>query len=175
VGGAKKKALCKGSSLNGDWPWSTLFLVFNAVAGAGDWRARRVPNRLLAAALAAQAGWLALCAATGMPPGPGAAGWLQAAAGAGLGLLVFLPFWLLRCMGAGDVKYLATLGWLTGPWGLVAVALAGNVLGGAHALWRRLADRRRPAAGRPAGSLPHAAHLAAAALGWLAWRLLAAG
>lgn len=166
-------ALGRGMSLSGEWLWAALFLVFNAAVGWCDWRGRRVPNGLLAAALAAQGGWLAAAALLPAQIGPGAAGWLQALSGGGLGLLLFLPVWRLGWMGAGDVKYLATLGWLLGPMGLIAVALAGNVSGGAHALAVRA---RRPPIRTPRGArmLPHATHLAMAAVGWLAWRLYGA-
>lgn len=154
------------------WLWVALFVAFNAAVACSDWRARRVPNRLLLAAWVGQACWLA---ATAMPAvqlqGPGAAGISQALAGLALGLAVFLPLWRGGFMGAGDVKYLAVLGWLLGPLGLFIVAVAGNLVGGVHALYRWV----RPAAsGRRNQRLPHAVHLAVAAGAWLAWRLHAA-
>jgi prepilin peptidase CpaA len=95
-------------------------------AGWNDYRAHRVPN------------WLtAFVAATGLI----AQGWFNGRAGIlagtegvclGFGLLIGL--WLLRGMGAGDVKLMAALGaWLGPALTLAAVAVAG-ILGGVMAL-----------------------------------------
>lgn len=72
-----------------------------------DGRWRRIPNQdvLLLAALGA------IAAALGASPFGLSLG--QAVLGAALGLLALLPFYLLRWMGAGDVKLAAALGmWL---------------------------------------------------------------
>ena len=95
-----------------------------------DVRTRRIPNTLTfsAAALglsfgAAAYGLDGLRLATG--------GWL-------LGTALFLPFFLLRGMGAGDVKLLAALGAWLGPlpvlWVAIYASLAGGVLGLALAI-----------------------------------------
>lgn len=54
--------------------------------------------------------------------------------GIGLALLVYLPLYLLRGIGAGDVKLMAALGAITGPanWLLIFVLTA--VLGGIAAI-----------------------------------------
>jgi prepilin peptidase CpaA len=94
------------------------------VACVTDLRSRRIPNALtLSAALA---GLLAHWIVQG-PDGAlfSASGWL-------VGLLVFLPFFLLRGMGGGDVKLLAALGAWLGPqetvWLAIYTGLAGGVL-----------------------------------------------
>jgi prepilin peptidase CpaA len=94
------------------------------VASAWDLRTRRLPNLLtFGSALAA----LVFCSATGGLRGLGwsVAGWLA-------GCAVFLPFFLVRGMGAGDVKLLAALGAWLGPitvlWTAAFGAMAGGVL-----------------------------------------------
>lgn len=99
-----------------------------------DLTARRIPNAtvlvsLLIAFVAAVSGFH-------VPPGPvaGAIGW-------GMGLLVglatFMPLYLLRVMGAGDVKLMAAVGACLGPELAWQAALLALVLGGALAvLWK---------------------------------------
>lgn len=95
-----------------------------AMACVTDLRVRRIPNWLTFGGAAA--GVLASGAADGWP-GVGSAigGWA-------LGLALFLPLFLLRGMGGGDVKLLAALGACLGPsvtlWLALYSALAGGVL-----------------------------------------------
>jgi prepilin peptidase CpaA len=101
-----------------------------AVLGASAWAVRedllthRIPNRLTGPLLAVA---VALQCAVG--------GWRGIEAGilgALVGLAMLLPFYLLRAMGAGDVKLFAALGAALGPhWALVAgvdTIIAGGVL-----------------------------------------------
>lgn len=91
-----------------------------------DLRTRRIPNLLtFGAALAA----LVFFVVTGGMRGLGlsAAGWV-------VGLAVFLPFFLLGGMGAGDVKLVAALGAWLGPGKVVWVALYGGIAGGVLAI-----------------------------------------
>jgi prepilin peptidase CpaA len=104
---------------------TTLAVVLVAVAACvTDLRSRRIPNVLtLSAALAGLvAHWLV--------DGPGGA--LFSASGWLVGLFVFLPFFLLRGMGGGDVKLLAALGAWLGPqetlWLAIYTGIAGGVL-----------------------------------------------
>ncbi len=46
---------------------------------------------------------------------PGALGLWKALAGLGLGLLIMLPLYMLRALGAGDVKLMAMVGAFLGP------------------------------------------------------------
>jgi prepilin peptidase CpaA len=46
---------------------------------------------------------------------PGGLGWFGGLAGLGMGLAVLLPFYLLRTMGAGDVKLMGMVGAFLGP------------------------------------------------------------
>jgi prepilin peptidase CpaA len=58
-----------------------------------------------------------------------------------LGIALFLPFFLLRGMGGGDVKLLAALGAWLGPLALLTVtfytALAGGVMALGIVIWRK--------------------------------------
>ena len=72
----------------------------------------------------------------------GFGGALTAIAGAGLGAALLLPFYLIRAMGAGDVKLLAALGALLGPSALISVAVYGALVGGAMSLVILLARGR---------------------------------
>jgi len=99
-----------------------LLLAIVAVAAVYDWRFRRIPNWLCLAGLivgfAVQTylkGWMGL---------------LSAAEGFGLALLVYMPMYLLRGMGAGDVKLMAALGSLIGPLPWFVLFIVSAVLGG---------------------------------------------
>ncbi|MGH8858031.1 MAG: A24 family peptidase [Polaromonas sp.] len=112
-----------------------------------DVRQRRVPNQLVLLALGVgllinligpQAGPRMAGLFTTMP---GALGVKGAALGALVGLAVFLPLYLLRAMGAGDVKLMAGIGSFVGPATAVNLALfilvTGGVLAVARMLWAR--------------------------------------
>jgi prepilin peptidase CpaA len=99
-------------------------LCVGIAACVTDLRARRIPNVLTfgAAGVAVAAhgyvdGWPGVLTAMG--------GW-------GAGVAVFLPFFLLGGMGAGDVKLLAALGAWLGPrealWLAIYASLAGGVV-----------------------------------------------
>ena len=102
-----------------------LALLLTAVC-VSDLRSRRIPNWLvlliaglgLANAVAASSG-------TGL---------VRAAASVGVGLILWLPFYLLRMMGAGDVKFFAAAcAWLD-PITALRAALLSAVFGGVLAL-----------------------------------------
>jgi prepilin peptidase CpaA len=59
---------------------------------------------------------------------------LAASVGLLIGLLVLLPFYVMRWMGAGDVKFFATLGFLLGGKALLPIWIIASVLGGLHAV-----------------------------------------
>jgi prepilin peptidase CpaA len=105
-------------------------LSFATLLGAGSWAARadllthRVPNKLTGCLLC-----------VGLALGLSLGGWRglgDAVLGTLVGFGMLLPFYLLRAMGAGDVKLLAASGSLLGPhWTLVAgiyTILIGGVL-----------------------------------------------
>ena len=101
-------------------------LVFLAVAALVDLHTRRIPNLLTIAA--ALVGLLLNVLRSG---GPGAL-----ACGAGLltGLATFLPFYLARGFGAGDVKAMAAVGAFLGPKGVLLAAAGTFGVGGLGAL-----------------------------------------
>ena len=70
----------------------------------------------------------------------GAPGLFIALAGAGVGLACFLPLYLCKGMGAGDVKLMAAAGAFFGPVGAFAAAMislvCGAVLAVAFLIWR---------------------------------------
>lgn len=110
--------------------------VFTAILVAAcvtDLRSRRIPNSLV----------LAL-AITGvmfvfwqLPVGSGV---LYMVNGFTVSLLIWLPFWLLGMLGAGDVKLFAASGIWLGPVGAIQASLLAALVGGALALawlmWR---------------------------------------
>lgn len=107
-------------------------LMFVATVALIDWRTHRIPNLLCATAaiigMSTQM-WL-----------HGEDGLLAALGGAAVGFAMFLPFYVLRAFGAGDVKAMATVGTFLGMYAtMVAVGMtliAGAILGMAVLLLR---------------------------------------
>jgi prepilin peptidase CpaA len=98
-----------------------------ALAGTACWfdvRTRRIPNRLTFPGAA-----LGVMAATAAHGGPGA---VWSAAGLLVGLMLFFPLFVLKGLGAGDVKLMGALGAWLGASMVLGVAfytaLAGGVL-----------------------------------------------
>jgi prepilin peptidase CpaA len=96
-----------------------LFVVSVAII---DWRSHRIPNLLCSVAamlgLMSQA-WLY-----------DEAGLMSALGGATVGLVIFLPFYVLRAFGAGDVKAMATVGIFLGV-KVTLLAVAATLISGA--------------------------------------------
>jgi len=95
-----------------------LAVAMSLVAGWTDWRSRRIPN------------WLTVPGfVVGVAVNVLAGGWAglkTSLLGAGFGLLLLLPFVLLRSLGAGDWKLAGALGAFVG-WGAMADLLIGSV------------------------------------------------
>lgn len=117
-------------------------LILAALAVRQDLAEQRISNALTLAGLACG---VALHSLSG-----GTSGFLNALAGAGVGLLCFLPLYLSKGMGAGDVKLMAAAGAFFGPMDAFMAALlalvAGAVLALAILLWRMHEIRTVPGA-----------------------------
>ena len=103
-----------------------LAVALAIVAGVMDWRSRRIPNWLTVPGL-----FVGVIANTAV------SGWSGAKAsllGAGLGVLLLLPFVLVRSLGAGDWKLIGALGAFLGPGNLLDVLLVTVLMAGAMAL-----------------------------------------
>lgn len=174
------------------------FLLLAAVRE--DVRSHRIPNPLVL--------WgagLGILLNALMPEGsgfaathlPGGAGFLNAAGGMAAGLAALLPMYLLRAMGAGDVKLMAMVGAFLGPLDVLGAALSTFLAGGVLSIgyaWKTGVLRRtllnvrvvlcsgamRIAGGsvptledvpETAGRFPYAAAIASGTLGYLAWKL----
>lgn len=100
-----------------------------------DIRSRRIPNALVLPG--AVAGLLANAV---VPQEMGGLGVFDSVAGFGVGLVLLLPLYLLRAMGAGDVKLMAMTGAFLGMRGVTAAFLYILLAGGVLALgmaWRQ--------------------------------------
>ena len=126
-------------------------------------------------------------------------GLLGALAGLGVGLVVLLPVYALRVMGAGDVKLMAMVGAIVGLPDILQAVLYSLIVGGVaavafarlpqglaphddqrhghravHGIRRRRRRTPTPArAGRASvGKLPYGVSIAGGTIAWLAARLL---
>ncbi len=112
---------------------SLLLLV--SFAAVNDLATRRIPNRMLLASL----GCALLMRLFSAHPGSSL---LEALSGMGTGLALFLPFYILRGMAAGDVKMITVVGAFTGPSDVFEIAVLSWCAGGAMALLLVLVNRR---------------------------------
>jgi prepilin peptidase CpaA len=108
--------------------------VLVLIAGVTDIRSRRIPNWLTLSGVCVG---LALHAVTA-----GFTGFKFSAEGMGLGFGAYLLLYLLRAMGAGDVKLMAAVGAIVGPAGWIAVFVASALAGGVLALGLMIFKRR---------------------------------
>jgi prepilin peptidase CpaA len=118
-------------------------LLLNAVLCAlllgavrSDIRRLRIPNRLVF--YGAATGLLFNCML------PAAPGFWQALAGLGMGLAIMLPLYLMRAIGAGDVKLMAMVGAWLGANAMPGVACSTFILGGVLTLMVVARNRTLP-------------------------------
>jgi prepilin peptidase CpaA len=104
------------------------YTLLLAGACASDLRTRRIPNLITLALLVGGVGY---AFATKAP----SVALAHVLGGGGVGLVVWLPFWLGRVLGAGDVKLAAAAGTWLGLPGVVEGSLLAAVVGGVLALW----------------------------------------
>lgn len=71
----------------------------------------------------------------------GALGFWKALAGLGLGLTIMLPLYMLRALGAGDVKLMAMVGAFLGPNAIIGTILVTFIVGGVLTLLVVLRNR----------------------------------
>ena len=171
------------------WHPGTGVLIALLLAAAWiDWRTMRIPNWLTVAGMAWGLAWNATS-------GPSIVdGLLFGLGGLGLGFAMFLPLWLLRVLGAGDVKLMAMVGAFLGAGGVFVAALLVGMVGGiavalfaiSHRAVRRLAGNVRDIAvsvvvpGMPLwrpgatsiGKLPYGVSIGAGTLAFLLLRQL---
>ena len=152
------------------------------LAVSTDMAGRRIPNLIPLSGLV-----LALLLALLSPQ---AVSVLDCLAGAVAGLLIFLPFYVLRGMAAGDVKLMAAVGAFVGPAMAWRIALATFIVGGVMAalvlvcsgrlwqclrnlwllckgLWQRAHYGIRPAPLVSVGGIPYAVAIALSTIGTL--------
>lgn len=110
--------------------------VLLLLATREDVRSHRIPNKLVLVGVVLGLGLNGF-----LPHGlgfnsevPGGIGWLAALKGLALGIAVLLPIYLLRAMGAGDVKLMGMVGAFLGPVDLIGALLATFIAGGVMAL-----------------------------------------
>jgi prepilin peptidase CpaA len=111
-------------------PLQALACMMALIVVVCDFYARRVPNALLAIALAIGVLWQVASIIIASPADPNIG---TALLGLVIGLVTMLPFYAIRWMGAGDVKFFATLGFLLGAKALLPIWIIGSALCGVHA------------------------------------------
>ena len=114
-----------------------LKLALLAVALMGGWtdlRTRRIPNWLNLSGVLLAIGLNTLVSQS--------AGFKLAAAGLGFALLIYVPLYLIRAMGAGDAKFMAAIGAFIGPEDWLVVFLTTAILGGVASLCLIVARNR---------------------------------
>ena len=107
-------------------PLATTLAALVIVAGISDILHRRIPNSLALAGFLAGVVWNCYLF-----------GWLgakTAALGAGAGFLLFLPPFLLKGRGGGDVKLMGAVGAITGPANALVIFILTAVFGGLLAI-----------------------------------------
>jgi len=101
-------------------------ILLSVIAGWTDWRSRRIPNWLTVPGFA-----LGVVLST---KSDGWSGLKTSLLGTGLAFALLLPFWLLKSLGAGDLKFAAALGAYTGPGRLIDILIGSVFVAGVMAL-----------------------------------------
>jgi len=101
-------------------------LLLSIAAAIFDLRSRRIPNWLVVSGLVSG------FALNGMLAGLTGLG--SSLLGFGLALLIYVPLFMLRAMGGGDVKLMAALGSLCGPHNWLILFVFASLVGGISAI-----------------------------------------
>ncbi len=164
-----------------------IWLAWVFAAAWIDVRSHRIPNWLVAAGVVCGLALNGLLS-TGL-------GMVVALQGLGLGVLLLLPLYVLRAMGAGDVKLMGMVGAFVGPQAIIGITLLtflaggvmallvalskgrltrmlGNVRGMLYGAIIRASAREKPEIDVPqsVGKLPYAVAIAAGTLLFFSWR-----
>ncbi|WP_368929395.1 prepilin peptidase [Alcaligenes faecalis] len=151
-----------------------ILLFFSAQIIYSDLKLRKIPNSLLVFyGVTVLLHKVLVSVSYGLPWG-WVAGWGDSLIGFAAALIVFYPVWLLRLMGAADVKLMAVLGLALGWKEAGMVVLFGTVLAGLHALvlvlipsLERKYGFALPGTRVKARSVPLGAWLSLATMGWV--------
>lgn len=109
-------------------PRTAVLLVLLLIAAITDYRTFRIPNWLTGGGLL-----FALIYTSFVPPAYNAT-WMWAPAGALLGFAVTLPMYILRTMGAGDVKLMTMVGAFLGVTGTLYAMIFSFITAGVAAI-----------------------------------------
>ena len=151
-----------------------ILIFFSAQIIYSDLKLRKIPNSLLVFyGVTVLLHKVLVSVSYGLPWG-WVAGWMDSLIGFAAALIVFYPIWLLRLMGAADVKLMAVLGLALGWKEAGMVVLFGTVLAGLHALvlvlipsLERKYGFALPGTRVKARSVPLGAWLSLAIMGWV--------
>jgi prepilin peptidase CpaA len=144
-----------------------VLMALLVLAAALDVKTGRIPNWLVVGGIA-----YALAYNAFFPVYVRDVGILFALGGLAVGLLALLPLYLVRAMGAGDVKLMARVGAFIGTTATVASVLATLLAGGVLAAVLALRTRRLAGVKMPYGvaiAVGTIGYLLAAQLGYLSW------
>lgn len=153
--------------------WVLLGFIFLFGVAFSDFTQRRVPNFLLLLAFVMQVPWLFFCGQSGhLECSFYYFEWCSSIAGFFLGF-VFIPLWVKNLMGAGDIKFISTLGFVFG-WKLAAfIVLCAGLPAGLHSLFCFFNARKiKSKLQRDCRGVPYAGYIALTAIIWLIWKLL---
>lgn len=151
-----------------------ILIFFSAQIIYSDLKLRKIPNSLLVFyGVTVLLHKVLVSVSYGLPWG-WVASWGDSLIGFAAALIVFYPVWLLRLMGAADVKLMAVLGLALGWKDAGMVVLFGTVLAGLHALvlvlipsLERKYGFALPGTRVKARSVPLGAWLSLATMGWV--------
>ena len=101
-------------------------ILLSLIAGYTDWRSRRIPNWLTVPGFAVGVVMSAILGRW--------SGLKESLLGTGLAFALLLPFWLLKSLGAGDLKFAVALGAYTGPGRLIDILIGSVFVAGVMAL-----------------------------------------